>query len=172
MDNRSAVILETTDIALENHFQRKTGRSKFKQPAQAGNRVCSRLLTGMRTGGFALLLMKEMHDQLLSQTRIYRIWIGMKARCYNENSVPYPYYGAKGITVCEEWLPCGNGFMRFYEWSMQNGYNNALTIDRIDPSKGYCPSNCRWADKYTQNVHLDKPPGMSGYYGISKHKKP
>lgn len=106
----------------------------------------------------------------LSQTRIYRIWIGMKARCYNENSVPYPYYGAKGITVCEEWLPCGDGFMRFYEWSMQNGYNDALTIDRIDPSKEYCPSNCRWADKYTQNVHLDKPPGTSGYYGISKHK--
>ena len=54
------------------------------------------------------------HD--LSRTRIYKIWIGMKARCYNKNSVPYPYYGAKGIRVCEEWKTAPDGFIRFYNW--------------------------------------------------------
>ena len=107
------------------------------------------------------------HD--LSRTRIYKIWIGMKARCYNKNSVPYPYYGAKGIRVCEEWKTAPDGFIRFYNWSIENGYSEKLTIDRIDPTKDYEPSNCRWADKYTQNVHLNKEPGESGYYGISKH---
>lgn len=105
----------------------------------------------------------------LSQTRIYRIWIGMKARCYNPNSVPYPYYGKKGIKVCSEWLDSKTGFLSFYNWSLQNGYDDNLSIDRINPHDDYSPNNCRWADKYTQNVHLTKPVGSSGYYGVCKH---
>ena len=105
----------------------------------------------------------------LSQTRIYKTWSGIRARCYNPNSVPYPYYGAKGIKVCPEWNSVPDGFLRFYEWSMQNGYSDDLTIDRIDPGGDYTPNNCRWVDWYTQNTHLSKPPGKSGYYGVSKH---
>lgn len=105
----------------------------------------------------------------LSRTRIYRIWIGMKARCNNPNSVPYPYYGAKGIRVCDEWEESGTGFLKFYNWAMAHGYDDTLTIDRINPRENYSPDNCRWADKYTQNVHLDRSKGPSGYYGISKH---
>ena len=105
----------------------------------------------------------------LSQTRIYKIWVGMKARCYNPNSVPYPYYGAKGITVCEEWRESGEGFLNFYNWSIKNGYGKDKSIDRIDPMHGYSPSNCRWADKYTQNAHLQRKMPKSGYYGVSKH---
>lgn len=108
------------------------------------------------------------HDK--SYTRIYRIYIGMKARCYNSNSVPYPYYGAKGIKVCDEWLDRETGFMNFYEWSMKHGYQKDLSIDRIDPEKDYSPDNCRWADRYTQNVHLRKKLSNSGYRGISKHQ--
>lgn len=107
------------------------------------------------------------HD--LSYTRIYKIWIGMKVRCNNSNSVPYPYYGAKGIKVCTEWGDMENGFMNFYKWAMENGYSDNLTIDRLDPSKGYSPDNCRWADRFTQNAHLNKKAGKSGYYGVSKH---
>lgn len=107
------------------------------------------------------------HD--LSRTRIYHIYIGMKARCYNPNSVPYKRYGAKGIKVCPEWLDKNNGFLRFYEWSMNNGYSDELTIDRIDSSKDYCPENCRWANKYVQSVNTKKPRNKSGYCGVSKH---
>lgn len=107
------------------------------------------------------------HD--MSRTRIYKIWIGMKARCNNPKAVPYPYYGAKGIRVCDEWQDKQNGFMNFYQWSLKNGYSDALSIDRIDPTGDYEPNNCRWADRNVQNMNLGKKPGRSGYIGISKH---
>lgn len=113
--------------------------------------------------------MKEMHMHGLSRTRLYRIWIGMKGRCYNPNYIQYAYYGGKGIKVCDEWIQCGAGFLNFYQWAMKNGYNDSLSIDRIDPSMDYTPCNCRWADKYTQNVHLSKRISKSGYRGVCKH---
>lgn len=84
-----------------------------------------------------------------SKTRLYRIWSGMKARCNNEKSPNYKYYGAKGIKLFPEWE---NDFEAFRKWSYDNGYKekytdshgDSLSIDRIDPSKGYFPENCRW----------------------------
>jgi hypothetical protein len=65
----------------------------------------------------------------------------MKQRCYSPKDKKYKYYGAKGITVCDEWL---NDCQTFFEWALSNGYNDNLTIDRIDNDKGYCPDNCQW----------------------------
>lgn len=80
-------------------------------------------------------------------SRIYRIWRGMKDRCYNINSKDYKNYGGRGIVVCDEWL---NDFMSFYNWSMNNGYDDSLTIDRIDVNGNYEPSNCRWVTQKQQ----------------------
>jgi hypothetical protein len=73
----------------------------------------------------------------------------MLGRCYNENDKDYYNYGAKGITVCDEWRQDRN---KFCEWSLANGFRNEelLSIDRIDGSKGYCPDNCRWTNAKEQ----------------------
>lgn len=85
--------------------------------------------------------------------RLYSIWHNMKTRCYNPNAEHYAYYGGRGVSVCEEWR---NSFQAFFEWAMANGYDDKLTLDRIEASGNYEPSNCRWVDMFTQNNHTSK----------------
>lgn len=83
-----------------------------------------------------------------SKTRLDRIYRGMKTRCYNASFPEYNSYGGRGITICDEWL---NNPKSFYEWALQNGYRDDLSIDRIDVDANYSPANCRWVDVKTQN---------------------
>jgi hypothetical protein len=89
--------------------------------------------------------------ELSMQDRLNKIWSAMKQRCYNTNNSGYPNYGGRGITICDEWLDANNGLVNFRNWAMSNGYNDNLSIDRIDNNKGYSPDNCRWADAKTQS---------------------
>lgn len=88
--------------------------------------------------------------------RLKCIFRHMKERCYLEDNKDYQWYGAKGIKICDEWLKNPKSFA---DWSMANGYNDNMTIDRKEENKDYCPDNCRWISlednaKYKSTTYL------------------
>lgn len=94
----------------------------------------------------------------LSDSHILTTWKNMTQRCYNKNRDDYPRYGGRGIYVCDEWLERddkGNspGFLNFVKWSLENGYSENLTIDRIDVNGPYAPWNCRWVGNDIQSIN-------------------
>jgi len=97
----------------------------------------------------------------LSNTRIYQTWLGIRKRCGNPNAYEYENYGGRGIVVCDEWK---NNFISFYKWATENGYKENLTIDRVNNDGNYEPTNCRWADRITQqnNTRSNHPITING----------
>jgi hypothetical protein len=87
--------------------------------------------------------------------RIYKIWVGIKSRCYNKKVNNYSRYGGRGIIVCNKWK---NDFIAFKEWALKNGYSDTLQIDRIDNNGNYSPDNCRFVTcaKNNQNRNCNK----------------
>lgn len=81
------------------------------------------------------------------KNRLYSIYQGMTKRCYYPDNQNYKYYGGKGIVICNEWK---SDFSAFKKWALENGYQDNLTIDRINTNGNYEPSNCRWVSMKEQ----------------------
>lgn len=82
----------------------------------------------------------------LSTENWYRSYRSMMDRCYRKTAWNYKDYGAKGITVCDEWHNPKN----FKEWALENGYKDGLTIERVCVFGNYEPSNCCWGTRKEQ----------------------
>lgn len=82
--------------------------------------------------------------------RLRGIYTGMLCRCNNPKHHTYPNYGGRGIKVCDEWE---TNPQSFNDWAVENGYDDTLTIDRIDNYDGYKPSNCRWITREENSSH-------------------
>lgn len=89
-------------------------------------------------------------ENKVGNKRLCRVYSSMMTRCHNEKHPTYKFYGAKGIAVCDEWR---NNSKSFYEWALNNGYDNGLDIDREKNHLGYSPQNCRFIthDKNMKN---------------------
>lgn len=88
----------------------------------------------------------------LSHTRLHNTWLHMRRRCRSPLVKEYEHYGARGITICDEW----DDFEVFRDWAISNGYAEHLTIERIDVNGDYRPSNCTWIEKKKQSLNTRK----------------
>lgn len=91
---------------------------------------------------------KTTHGLIANNYKLYKVWIGMKQRCYNPRSHSYKDYGLRGIKLCETWE---HSFENFHYWSMANGYEEGLTIERENVNGDYEATNCSWIPKAKQS---------------------
>ena len=154
---------------LLNLFYAENGRLSARTKCIYCGRISERIANSIFKSKTNSCICRLKTQQGLSNSRIYSIFYNMLDRCLNPKCSAYQRYGAKGVGVCEEWRS-QDGFSRFYQWAIHNGYTDDLTIDRIDETGNYEPNNCQWitksentakANKTSQHRRADK----GTYYG-------
>ena len=86
---------------------------------------------------------ERFHTHSESKSIEYRLWLGMKQRCYNHNHPRYKDWGGRGIIICDRWLG-RDGFKNFLE-DMGRRPGKEYSIDRKDNEGNYEPLNCKWS---------------------------
>jgi hypothetical protein len=101
-----------------------------------------------------------------TRSRLYSIWASMITRCTNPNRASWKDYGGRGIK-CDDF----RDYLVFRDWALSNGYNEDLTLDRIDVNGDYTLSNCRWVDKFIQAQNTRPRNNKTGVTGVSFHSR-
>lgn len=139
-------------VLKETGERSKEGRVKWLCQCDCGNKlnVVGKSLRNGNTKSCGCLQKERVREVNTihgkRKTRLYSIWHDMLRRCENPKVVSYKLYGYRGIKICEKW----HDFQSFYDWAMENGYADSLTLDRIDCDGNYEPKNCRWVSMKTQ----------------------
>lgn len=123
-----------------------SGHAYWKCLCDCGNSIIVRGSHLKSNHTFSCGCKRGNHTHAESKTRLYNIWNNMRERCSNVKNPQYKDYGARGISVCDDWC----SFELFRVWALSSGYSENLTIDRIENDKGYYPENCRWATSIQQ----------------------
>ena len=92
------------------------------------------------------------HGKSATIKKLYYVWVAMRQRCNNPRNKDYPNYGGRGISVCSLW----DNYNHFYNWALDNGYVEGLTIERVDVNLGYSPLNCVWLANEKQALNTRK----------------
>lgn len=141
-------------LTVLKEVEKRDGKRYFKCICECGNSGEYRLIS-MRAGKIKSCgcLRSEQNRTVAithgkRNTRLYSIWHSMKQRCFNPNNLKYEFYGERGVSIYKKWV---DSFELFYNWAIQNGYSNNLTLDRIEVNGNYEPSNCRFISMKEQS---------------------
>ena len=172
LEDKSPVLLRDLGMRFPSEVSKQKARYGLYQCGYCGKEFETQVSSIHRGSTKSCSCLGGVTTHGLESNRFYDTWKNILKRCNNPKNKSYKNYGARGITVCEEWLDVRN----FVSWAERTHPNiEGVSLDRIDNDGNYEPSNCRWADKVTQNTNQRKrstnTSGFVGvYWDISKNK--